>query len=408
MIKYKYTALKDNKILVEGEIEANDLKEAREKIRILGYIPTKVYNEDNSQTVYKTQNISVKKIKFLSLAQKISFTSQMQTLVSAVSVLEALNSVEKTAPDNKIRELCASIKFLITNSGKTFAQALEYVAGKAFGNVYIALIKTGEASGELDITLDRMLVLLRKQENIKNHVVKSSVYPAFLLSGMFGLLVLFAKFVFPAFASVMAFNGAELPCLAKSLVGTMYFLDKFWWLVIIFIGAACGLFIQLFKTYGIKNAIDTFVLRIPVLSNFVRYLNLSNFMTVLSISYEAGITMPEGLELANKTVANTCINSKIKETINHVKTGMTLTESFQLSKALPDEILSIVSAGEMSGTLGKMFKDVALTIDRKLDLALEALMKMVEPILIVIMGGFVLFIVLAFAQAYTGMLGSLF
>jgi len=408
MIKYKYTALKDNKILVEGEIEANDLKEAREKIRILGYIPTKVYNEDNSQTVYKTQNISVKKIKFLSLAQKISFTSQMQTLVSAVSVLEALNSVEKTAPDNKIRELCASIKFLITNNGKTFAQALEYVAGKAFGNVYIALIKTGEASGELDITLDRMLVLLRKQENIKNHVVKSSVYPAFLLSGMFGLLVLFAKFVFPAFASVMAFNGAELPCLAKSLVGTMYFLDKFWWLVIIFIGAACGLFIQLFKTYGIKNAIDTFVLRIPVLSNFVRYLNLSNFMTVLSISYEAGITMPEGLELANKTVANTCINSKIKETINHVKTGMTLTESFQLSKALPDEILSIVSAGEMSGTLGKMFKDVALTIDRKLDLALEALMKMVEPILIVIMGGFVLFIVLAFAQAYTGMLGSLF
>lgn len=410
MAKYKYTALKDNKTIVQGELDAIDVRDAREQIRVLGFVPTKVYTEESPKVSSEVHvPVEKKRVKFLSLTQKILFTSQMQTMLSAgIPVIEALNSIEMNAHDKKLKTLCCNLRLSIMNEGKTFAQALCEMAGEAFGNVYTALVKTGEDSGDLDITLDRMLTLLRKQQNIKDHIIKASIYPGFLLMGMFGLLILFAKFVFPAFACVMAFNGAELPCFAKSIIGTINFVNQFWWLLLMFFGAICGFFVHIFKTPSIKSIIDDFVLKIPVLSDFIKYINLSNFMTVLHISYEAGLPLVSGLELANRTVGNYSIKSKIHNSINLARSGKTLTESFQRTNALPDEFLSIVSSGEKSGTLGKMFKDIADMIDKKVDLALEALLRLLEPTMIVILGGAVLLIVVAFFQAYTGMLGSLF
>ena len=157
-----------------------------------------------------------------------------------------------------------------------------------------------------------------------------------------------------------------------------------------------------------QRFIDKIVLKIPVISDFIQYINLSNFMTVLHISYEAGVPMPTGLELANKTVGNSTIKSRIFNAINIVKTGKSLSEAFQRTHAIPETFTSMISAGETSGTLGKMFKDAADVIDKKVDMALEAMTRLFEPTVIVILGGVVLLVAIAFFQAYYGMLGSFF
>lgn len=409
MIKFKYQALKDNTKIIEGEIEAQSLREAREQIRKLGFVPTKVYIESLVQEELNPVQNSVSqqvKIKHLSLTQKIFFTSQLETLLSAgIPILEALKNVENSSSDLKLKTICCNIAKLIT-SGSTFAQALKQLYGTVFGPVYTALVKTGEDSGELETTLQRMLVLLKKQDAIKGKIINASIYPGVLIVMMLGLLILFAKFVFPRFAGVMSFSGEELPFLAQSIVGAFNFIDNFWWLILIGIGALCCLVVNLFKNPQIKSKWDNFVLKVPVLSEFITYINLSNFMTVMHISYDAGVPILSGLELAGKTVGNANIKSKISCAAKVVRAGKTLTEAF--ANVMPPALNSMISAGEKSGTLGKMFHDCADVIDKKVDMVLEALTRLFEPTVILILAGGVAFIAIALYQAYVSMLGSLF
>ena len=407
MPRYKYKALKDNKIIVDGEVDALNMREAREKVRLLGFIPTKVYTE-NSQNDEISQEQLYKRRLFLSLTQKISFTRELQTMLSAgIPILEALHNVKVNSNDDKLKTLASELIKSIKN-GHSFAESLSMMYGKTFGSVYTTLVETGENSGDLEIALDRMLTILRKQDSIKCRIINASIYPCVLLAIMYAILVLFAKYVFPAFASVMVNNGVDIPVMAQNIMGTMNFIGNFWWLILLGGGSLGYLFITFCKNSDLKRFFDKFVLKIPVLSEFAEYINLSNFMTVLYISYDAGLPAVSCLELANKTVGNCVIKSKINNVIKLIQKGNILSDALQWSKAIPGNLISMISAGEKSGTLGKMFKDASEVIDKKVDMTLEALSRLFEPTVIIILGIVVAIIVFAYMQMYSGMLGSLF
>ncbi len=413
MAKYQYSALKNNTQVIKGMVEASNPREAREKIRALGYTPTKIYIEQSlSEQPYTTneeiiKNSSTRKVTRLSLQEKIMFTSELEVLLSSgIPILEALQTIGLNSPKWKLKEICLNLQTCIL-SGMTFAQALNALYSKVFGPVYTALVKTGEDAGELEATLRRMLVLLNKQDRIKGKIIGASIYPGILILLMLGLLILFSKFVFPAFMSVFTFNGASLPFLASMLVGICSFVMNFWWFIILAFGAACGAAVSLFKNPYFKSKWDEFILKVPVISDFVQYINLSNFMTVLQISYDAGLPIMSGLELSYKTVGNYTIKHRISNALGHVRAGKTLTESFQRAAAIPGALMTMIATGEKSGTLGKMLHDAAEVLDKKVDMALEALTKLFEPAVIIIMGGVVLFVAVAFYQMYVGMLGSL-
>ncbi len=415
MGKYFYSALKNNKQIIKGEIEAASPREAREKIRQLGYIPTKVYieNYDISGETMVHNNVSptysAKRIKNLSLNDKILFTSELQVMLSSgIPILEALHVIESNTPKLKLRQLSNEIKEYITNKNMTFSQALETLYGEVFGPVYTGLCISGEAAGELDVTLERILTLLRKQASIKSKIISASIYPAILIAIMFGLMLLFSKLVFPAFAGVMAFNGQSLPFLATFLVTFFNLFSNLWFFGLISLIAAVFTFKTLLKDKNIKRNFDNFLLNIPVLSEFIKYVNLSNFMSVLEVSYEAGVPIMESLILANKTVHNIEINNKVFNALNFVKQGKSLSEAFSFVNLLPPDLLVLISTGEKSGKLGKMLKDMVMVIDKKVDMVLETLTKLFEPACIIIIGAFVLVIAIAFYQSYFGMIGSFF
>lgn len=413
MAKYQYSALKNNNQIIKGEVDAATPREAREKIRLLGFVPTKIYTEETnivekSEQRISEDNIYGKQVKRLSLQEKIMFTSELQVLLSAgIPVIEALQTIENNSPKWKIKAVCYNIRLGII-SGMTFAQSLTSIYSKVFGPVYTAMVKTGEEAGELDVTLERMLTLLKKQDSIKGKIISASIYPGVLLVIMFGVMLIFTNFVFPAFYGVIQNGGGDVPAFSMMLIGFCEFFKNFWWLVLMGIGAGCCALTSLFKNPSFKSKWDEFILKIPIISEFIKYINLANFMTVLHISYDAGLPIMSGLELSNKTVGNYTIKRQISNAVTMVQSGKTLSEAFGWSQAIPPALLTMISTGEKSGTLGKMFHDAAEVIDKKVDMALEAMTKLFEPAVIVIMGGAVLFIAVGFYQLYYSMLGSLF
>lgn len=411
MAKFQYRALKNKKEFIEGEIEASTLREARQKIVALGFLPTKVYEENSMQDklVEPTQTAPTtgKRVKRLSLNEKIWFTSELETLLSAgIPILEALESVQKNSASLKIKTICTNVIQSIY-SGNTFAQSMEKLYAKVFGQVYIGLIKAGESSGELDETLIRMLVILNKEAKILDKVKSASIYPSILLAMMFGLIMLFSVVVFPRFCTFFSSTGGDIPLFAQVVFGFCDFVHKFWlFLIVGIVGVITGLH-SLMQTYSFKKNIDMIVLKIPKLSEFINYINLANYMTVLYISYEAGVPIVSALELAQKTVGNIIIKSKLSNVVNMVKNGKSLAEALNFSQVIPSALLSMIATGEKSGSLGKMLKETVDVIDKKIDFVLDALSKAFEPTIIIIMGICVGTFLVAFMQMYIASLTSL-
>ena len=412
MTKFQYKALKNKTEFVEGEIEANSPREARQKILALGFLPTKVYTEycGEKQSYAEQSYVSVghiQNVKRLSLNEKIWFTSELQTLLGAgISVIEALESVERNSASLKIKSISNHLRQSIF-SGATFAQSMEKYYANVFGQVYIGLVKAGEAAGELDETLARMLVILDKEEKILDKIKSASIYPCILIAMMLGLIILFSCLVFPNLMGVVTFSGGEAPFFAQLVIGFCSFVQHFWWLLIVLVAGVIAGFQALMQTYVFKKKVDEFVLKVPKLSEFINYINLANYMTVLHISYDAGVPIVAALELAQKTVGNLLIKAKLSSVVSMVKSGKSLTQAFNTSQVIPSPLMSMIATGEKSGSLGKMLKETVDVIDKKVDFVLEALSKAFEPTIIIILGLCVGALLIAFMQIYTSALSSL-
>jgi len=220
MTIYNYNALKNGKEIVKGKIDAENLREARENIRQLGFIPTKV-EEDTSaiQDHVKTPQDDEKKVKLLKLGlqDKIDFTSTLQILAqSGIPIIESLLFIENDAAKLKVRLVAKELRRQIMNGG-TFADTIAKYP-ELFGQVYLGLCRAGEDSGELEKTLERLLELLTKQAAIKSKVIGTLMYPIFVIVLAVIVVLVMLMFVFPIFADMFASMGKELPWITAKLM----------------------------------------------------------------------------------------------------------------------------------------------------------------------------------------------
>ncbi len=404
MAKFFYKALKNNKIEVKGYIEAENPREARDKVRGLGFLPTNIYEETFEK--HPVEN-SVAKISRLSLSEKIFFTSELQVmLASSIPMIEALTTVEEHAHKPKIRIIANDLKNKIVN-GSTFSEALQSYE-KVFGPVYIGLCKAGEASGNLDKTFEYNLAVLRKQDDLKAKVISMSIYPAITVLILTAVFIICGKLVFPAFISGANISAGDIPWTVNFVVGTCDYLFKYWMITLItFIAGIWGL-IKIWEQSCFKKFVDEQLLKIPLVSDFIRYINLSSFFAVLNVAYESGITIVSSLELANSTLSNTTIKKEAECSKDFVTKGEELSQSFVKSELVPPIFNTLIVTGEKSGRLGQMFRDIALGIDKRLEMVMSALSKAFEPALTVIIGIVVGYIVVAYFQLYGSMIGAMF
>lgn len=391
MTVFNYIALKNNKDIVKGKVEANTLREARENVRKMGFIPTKIYEEIKGATENK---IEVKRIANLSLQEKIDFTSTFQILAqSGIPVIEALIFIENDAAKNKIKTVAKEIRRQIM-AGSTFADTIAKYP-HIFGQIYIGLVKAGEDSGELEKTLERLLELLKKEAAIKSKVTGTLIYPCFVIILAMVIVTIMLVFVFPAFRDMFEAQGKTLPLITATLMSIGEFLRQYWILIPIIFTTVIGGTSFLIKWEPSKRIIDDYALKIPLISDLIQFSNFSNFIAVMQVAYDAGVPIVDCLYLSNLTLTNFTLRDKISKATTNVQQGQHLSMALKSTQVMPKMILFMISTGEQSGRLGDMLMQAIMFIDKKLDVIIDTMTKMVEPVMLIVIGSIVLVLALA-------------
>ena len=401
MAVYNYVALKNNKEIVKGKVEATTLKEARENVRKLGFLPTKIYEEAKAATENK---IEAKQIQKLGLEDRIDFTSTFQILAqSGIPVIESLVFIENDAAKLKVRLVAKELRRQIM-AGSTFADTIAKYP-KVFGQIYIGLVKAGEDAGELEKTLERLLELLKKEAAIKSKVVGTLMYPAFVIILAMVIVTVMLVFVFPTFKDMFANQGKELPWITATLMAAGEFLKAYWILIPIIFGTVIFGTAFLLSWEPSKRRIDKFVLKVPLLTDLVQFSNFSNFIAVMQVAYDAGVPIVDCLYLSNLTLTNFTLQDKISTATGKVQQGQHLSMALKSTQVMPKMILFMISTGEQSGRLGDMLAQATVYIDKKLDNIIDTMTKMVEPLMLIVIGSIVLVLALALYlplfQSYT-------
>ena len=396
MTIYNYVALKNNKDLVKGKVEAEDLRDAREQVRKLGFLPTKVYEEklvkDNKQDA--ADEVKGGQMKTLGLADKMDFTSTLQILASSgIPMIESLMFIETDAAKLKIRLVAKELRRQIM-AGATFADTIAKYPNQ-FGQVFIGLCKAGEDSGELEKTLDRLMELMTKQANIRGKVIGTLMYPMFVIALAVIIVLVMLMFVFPVFKDMFDGMGKELPWITATLMSAGIFLKKFWYLVPLILGSITFGIIYLFKWEPSKRIIDRYSLQIPLLCDLLQFSNFANFIAVMQVAYDAGVPIVECLYLANLTLTNYTLKEKIEKATGMVQQGQHLSVALRSTEAVPKMILFMIATGEQSGRLGDMLLQATKFIDKKLDGIIDTMTKMIEPLMLIVIGSIVLTLALA-------------
>ncbi len=387
---FEYSALRDNKTVVSGRIEAIDAREARKKIKAMNLLPTQVIDLSTSK------NKTKKKVAIgaLSLREKIDFTSTLEILTSTgIPIIETLTFIERNSDSKKVRTITSEFKKDIID-GSTLSESLEKYK-HIFGNIYIGLVNAGEDSGELDKTLNRMLLLLKKQDEIKGKVVGALIYPSVVVMLAIVAVVLMLVLVFPAFDEMFKGMGAELPWVTRACMNAGNFMKKYWFICLAVFIVSIFILKLLYDNPKSRKVIDNMVLHFPLLSQLLRYSNFSNFIAVLQVAYEAGIPIVQCLSLANQTMDNMILKAAMKEVNNKVKQGVHLSVALKNVNQVPTMMVFMVQTGEQSGRLGDALLHCVNFIDKKLDSVIDAFTKLIEPILMIGIGILVGFLGLA-------------
>lgn len=388
---YSYTALK-NKDVIKGTLEASNHKEARDLIRKMGYIPTKIMETGKGGS--NDNKVEYRKINKLKLSERIEFTSTFQILVqSGIPVIEALMFIENDATNKKLKAVAQELRRQIM-SGSTFADTVARYP-EVFGQIYIGLVRAGEDAGELEKTMERLLELLKKEENIRSRVVGALMYPVFVIILAMLVTTVMLVFVFPAFAEMFDTLDKELPWITKTLMDMGVFLKTYWPAIPLIFGTVIFGSMFLLRWTPSRRLIDKYVLKIPIINQLIQFSNFSNFVSVMQVAYDAGIPVVDCLYLSNITLTNSALKDKISLATAEVQQGKHLSVALRATKAIPNMILFMIATGEQSGRLGEMMYQATIFIDKTLDKVIDTMTKAIEPIMLIVIGGIVLVLALA-------------
>lgn len=410
---YQYTALKSGKEIVNGTINAESLREAREFLRNKDLMPTKIEEVKNKTT---SQSSTVNKaeakkrdiaLKSIGLRDKIEFTNTLSIFVrTGISIIEGLLFIEKHYYNAKVQKLASELRKSIFTGANLSSTVRKYP--KIFDMVYCGLIRAGEESGQLDIILVKLVEILERQNKIKSKVIGTMVYPCFIIILAIIVTLVMLTFVFPAFKDMYTQMGQQLPWITQVLMDLGVFLRTYWFSIPLLMGGI-GYTAYLFLTLpSLTIILDRFFLRLPLINDFVKFAALANFMSVFKVSFDAGVPIVDCLSLANQTMKNLELRKAMKEASVKIQNGQSLSNSLNATGLIPGIIMCLIMTGEESGQLSFTMEQATIYMETELDRVIDIINKLSEPLLIVIIGAVVLVLALALYlplfQSYSNML----
>lgn len=399
MSVYFYQATDRSGKLIEGDLEAPDYRKAVLKLRTLNYLPIKVSLEKPKKSVSIDLNFSG--FAFLppvSQKELLNFTQQLATLVSAGLTLDkSLSILVNLTQKPKAKEVLSGIQKRV-HSGSTFADALAEHP-KIFSNLYVNMVRAGEAGGVLGAVLNRLLEFMEKTDEMKKSVQSALVYPVLLtLVGGAAVAVLMTV-VIPKFADIFGDMGQSLPMSTAFLLALSSFLASYWWaILLVLIGVGVTFKINL-KNEKFKFQWDTLVLRLPLFGSLMRKIEISRFSRTLGTLIKSGVPILQALYIIQSILNNSVIAKAVEKLHKGLKGGKGISGPLAKTSVFPPLAIHMITVGEETGTLEEMLTKVSDNYDKEIEQSIKQIIALIEPFLILLMGLVVGFIVISMLLA---------
>ncbi len=314
------------------------------------------------------------------------FTRQFSVMLDAglplVQCLEILGEQEEnTHFAAAIQQTRSDIE-----SGLSLAEAMRKHP-KAFDNLYVNMVAAGEAGGILDVILRRLATYIEKAVKLKSQVKSALIYPVTVMTIAMGVVFIILKFVIPTFASLFAGAGSELPFLTRIVIGASDLVGRYSLFLFIALGFLIVAVNRWYKTPAGRRAIDGGLLKIPIIGMLLRKVAVARFCRTLSTLTASGVPILDGLEITAKTAGNAVIEDAIMAVRKSVEEGKTISDPLGETKVFPPMVVQMINVGEQTGALDQMLSKIADFYEEEVDTAVAGLMKLIEPLLIVFLGG---------------------
>ncbi|TVR15959.1 MAG: type II secretion system F family protein [Planctomycetota bacterium] len=406
MPNFQYKALdrKTNKE-VKDSIEAANQGEAIAAIKRNGLLPIEV--KEAKVRSQKTPGAAAKgdggkgggfSIPFLGggvkAKQVTDFTRQLSTLTDAgLPMVQSLQILTDMQPPGPFKAALGSVSEEV-QSGTMLSDGMSRYP-KIWDKLYTNLIKAGESAGALETILRRLAEFREKAQRLKKKVIGALIYPIAVLTIAVGILTFIMVVIVPKFEQIFEELAIELPPLTEVLIGFSRFVGSYWWMI--GLGIIFTFFgLSVFRRTDAGGAIvDRMTLRVPVLGNVIRKSSVARFTRTLGTLVTSGVGFLEALDITKSATPNIVVRNAIQDVRDSVKEGESINEPLARSGVFNDIVVNMIKVGEETGELDKMLVKIADNYDEEVDEAVAAMMALMEPLLIVFMGGAVGFIVIA-------------
>lgn len=375
---------------VEGEIEADSQFGVSEHLRSKGLIAVQIQEQ-------KPTDIGDLFARFKKVDQSalVVFTRQLSTMVdSGVSLLRALYILEEQTEDELLKEIIADVREDI-EGGSSLGDALNRHP-EVFNNLYVAMVQAGEAGGILEESLRRIATQLEKDASLRRQVKSAMMYPTVIMVFAFVVLIALLTFLVPVFSGIFKDLGGDLPPITKVCVA-MSDAIKNYWFILVFVPPAVWFAFKKWKSTESGLAMwHKFLLRIPFkIGDIIHKVALARWARSFASLNAAGVPILECIDVAGRTAGNKELESAMLTVSRSVETGGTVADPLKASPVFPAMVGHMIASGEETGELDTMLSKVADFYEDEVDAAVKALTSVLEPLMIVIVGGIVGFIVIA-------------
>ncbi len=392
---FEYTALDEKGKSTTGIIDAEGLRAARQKLRSSGMFPVSLKETQEAAPKKQSRGLNLsRRFSRIKPAETAIMTRQLSTLIGAgFPLVSALDAMLPQTKSHGLQRVLARVKDLIVE-GNSFAQALAQYPG-TFTPIYVSMVRAGESSGTLEIVLERLADITEKQMALVNRIKTALAYPVFML--LVGTLVLFVllTYIVPSISGIFADMDQVLPTPTRVLIYLSTLIKSYWWVILTLVGIFGVGFAQFKKTQKGRYWLDKFTLRLPVFGTLARKLAVGRFSRTLGSLLENGVSMLISLEIVKNITGNLLISDAVAEAAEGVGKGQGLGVALDQSQVFPSLAIQMIQVGEQSGELEKMLYKIADVFENEVESTIMRLTAYLEPVMILVMGSIVGFIVLS-------------
>ncbi|HEU4725152.1 MAG TPA: type II secretion system F family protein [Candidatus Eisenbacteria bacterium] len=318
------------------------------------------------------------------------FTRQFATMINAgLPLVQCLDILSKQTEKEAFRQVIAGVMREV-EAGNTLAESLgKKENARVFDELFVNMVEAGEAGGILDDILLRLATFIEKAEALKRKVQGAMVYPGVVMTVALLATAFMLIFIIPTFARMFTGFGAELPLPTKIVMGLSSFLRSYWWAMLLgIVGIGVGIQ-RYYRTERGHLEIDRLLLKVPVLGDVLRKGAVARFTRTLGTLISSGVPILTGLEITARTSGNRVIQAAIMAARASIREGETISAPLKESNVFPPMVVQMISVGEETGALDDMLTRIADFYDSEVDTAVDSLTSLIEPIMIVFMGGIV-------------------